>query len=625
MKTLHKFLLLLALAPAMVLSPALMFGQASAVAGHAADASAVDPAAPAPVATTVTITNDTTTNATMYPTWVTASSGNLPLFVSSTKFSLNPSTGKLTVAGGLVDSALTSGRVTYATTAGLLADSANLTFTDGTTTGQLILPVGAVGTPSLTFLGDTDTGLYHPGANQLGVAVNGGKMVQFDSSGINVYDGNGTLGASILGGASGGVTVTASGTNQNITLTPSGTGAVVLPVAVTSGLQLYNTADQVTNYERAEAFWAGNVFKLQVSKGGSGTARAFQFGSSFSTLKLGTNSTYAYQFDCGSTGTAGIFYGYTGATSTSTSGTNTIISITPTYNQVSGTAANTDLLINRTQTAVGSGAQLLIDAQVGSASKFSVNNVGNLTAIGSFAGMSNASTSMDLGADARATDIRSSLNTAAGSKREYWIYTAGVARWKWGVTSTAESGSDAGSNWNLLAFTDAGAAIDTPINIARVAGGAMTLTRPIVQSAKTTTYNAIATEGNGVPAIVKKTRVTAQSAANASICTYTTPASDGSYEVSANMNVTASTTLVTTLSVSYTDESNTARTMILPVTGLTGSFIALGAISGAGASVWETPVMHIRCKASTAITIFTSAGTFSSVTYTAEGCIKQID
>lgn len=65
---------------------------------------------------------------------------------------------------------------------------------------------------------------------------------------------------------------------------------------------------------------------------------------------------------------------------TMTSGANGAVSITPTYNQTSGTAANTDLLINRTETALGSGAQLLIDAQVGGVSKFSVNNGGIITA-----------------------------------------------------------------------------------------------------------------------------------------------------------------------------------------------------------------------------------------------------
>jgi hypothetical protein len=70
-------------------------------------------------------------------------------------------------------------------------------------------------------------------------------------------------------------------------------------------------------------------------------------------------------------------------TDTSTSGTALPgLQITPTYNQTS-IAAATDLLINRIQTAIGSGLQRLLDAQVGGVSKFSVDNAGNVTAAGS--------------------------------------------------------------------------------------------------------------------------------------------------------------------------------------------------------------------------------------------------
>lgn len=63
-------------------------------------------------------------------------------------------------------------------------------------------------------------------------------------------------------------------------------------------------------------------------------------------------------------------------TSTATSGSVAAFSILKTYNQASGTAANTDLLVNRTETAVGSGAQLLADFQVGGTSKLSLLNTG---------------------------------------------------------------------------------------------------------------------------------------------------------------------------------------------------------------------------------------------------------
>lgn len=126
----------------------------------------------------------------------------------------------------------------------------------------------------------------------------------------------------------------------------------------------------------------------------------------------------------------------------------------------------------------------------------------------------------------------------------------------------------------------------------------------------------------GVPNIVATGRATAQNAANASVATFTVGAADGTFEVSMNFNATVVTALATTCTCTYTDESNTARTMILPVQQLGGSFIAAGAITGTGA--WETTAMHIRCKTATAITLLTSAGTFSSVTYSVEGIIRQL-
>lgn len=102
------------------------------------------------------------------------------------------------------------------------------------------------------------------------------------------------------------------------------------------------------------------------------------------------NSTQSVNRAAGSTlninrtaqNTANVFSVTMGSTAqTNTSGTNGALAITPVYNQASGTGANTDLLINRTQTAIGSGAQYLIDAQVGGASQFSVSNTGTVKAL----------------------------------------------------------------------------------------------------------------------------------------------------------------------------------------------------------------------------------------------------
>jgi hypothetical protein len=62
------------------------------------NASTATTATTATNATNTAITDDTTTAAVVYPTWVTSTSGNLPLKTSSTKLQFNPSTGALTAS-----------------------------------------------------------------------------------------------------------------------------------------------------------------------------------------------------------------------------------------------------------------------------------------------------------------------------------------------------------------------------------------------------------------------------------------------------------------------------------------------------------------------------------------------
>ncbi len=45
---------------------------------------------------------------------------------------------------------------------------------------------GAVGAPSVTFSSDTDTGLYRVGANNIGMAVGGALVADFDSTGLDM-------------------------------------------------------------------------------------------------------------------------------------------------------------------------------------------------------------------------------------------------------------------------------------------------------------------------------------------------------------------------------------------------------------------------------------------------------
>ena len=96
--------------------------------------------------TNTAVTNDTTTNATVYPTWVTTTTGNLPIKVSSTKLSFNPSTGLLS--------------------------------TTALNTGS-----GSASVPAYAFTSSTGTGLWNPTTNILAISTAGTERLRISATG----------------------------------------------------------------------------------------------------------------------------------------------------------------------------------------------------------------------------------------------------------------------------------------------------------------------------------------------------------------------------------------------------------------------------------------------------------
>lgn len=135
-------------------------------------------------------------------------------------------------------------------------------------------------------------------------------------------------------------------------------------------------------------------------------------------------------------------------------------------------------------------------------------------------------------------------------------------------------------------------------------------------------YDSVATVGKGHPAIYGYGRATAQVAANASVATYTNGAADGTFRVSANVLVTTATVHNFTATVTYTDEGNTSRTVTMQFSTLAGAFVT-AMTNTQGTVPYEGVPLHIRCKASTAITIATT-GVFTTVVYNVEGMIEQL-
>lgn len=158
--------------------------------------------------------------------------------------------------------------------------------------------------------------------------------------------------------------------------------ALQFSTAVTGGIQLYNTADQVTNFERLELLWSGNVAIIRAASGGSGQTRGVALSSGSVGVTCSAGAALDLLTQGGGTALTNQARVRPTSASTITSGTYVQLAILPTYNQASGNAANTDLAIARTETAVGSGTQNFITCAAGAAGTtqiFAFSTTGILT------------------------------------------------------------------------------------------------------------------------------------------------------------------------------------------------------------------------------------------------------
>ncbi len=202
----------------------------------------------------------------------------------------------------------------------------------------------------------------------------------------------------LSGSSTGGGTVVLSGSTLQW---PLGTdlvedGANVLSQRNSTNAQRFNVANTFTSSISREDFsvdWqtTANLALVGTRTAATGTGRALGLISQTSNagsvsgilitraaaplFRMGITDTSMATW-AGATGTTGNYTQLADFTNTATTGPNAAVALVPTYNQASGNAANTDLLINRTETLVGSGAQRFLDCQVAGVTKFSVDNAG---------------------------------------------------------------------------------------------------------------------------------------------------------------------------------------------------------------------------------------------------------
>jgi hypothetical protein len=118
------------------------------------------------------------------------------------------------------------------------------------------------------------------------------------------------------------------------------------------------------------------------------------------------------------------------------------------------------------------------------------------------------------------------------------------------------------------------------------------------------------------PSIMASAYLTAQTSA-INIVTYTTGAADSSYSVSAGVDITALSVNIVNTTVTYTDETNTSRTITLFPMGSTSATLTTGPSN-------YSPLSEIRVKASTTITLAVTATGAGSQTYNAWGSIIKL-
>jgi hypothetical protein len=208
-------------------------------------------------ATNTAITDDTTTNATMYPTWVTTTTGNLPQKVSSTKLSFNPSTGVLNATSF---TGAGTGLTGTASSLSIGGNAANVTGTVAIAnggTGQTTAVAAFNALNPMTTTGDIIYEASPTTAARLGIGSTG--QVLTVSGGLPAWA---SLGAG-TGVSISGTTINAVGTTIN-----SQTSAYVL-VAADAGKTVSITTGGVTINNSVMS--AGNIVSIYNNSGSSQT------------------------------------------------------------------------------------------------------------------------------------------------------------------------------------------------------------------------------------------------------------------------------------------------------------------------------------------------------------------
>lgn len=234
-------------------------------------------------------------------------------------------------------------------------------------------------------------------------------------------------------------------------------GAITFDAQISSKGVFVTGSGNVVQSPTVNASGLLNTAVLNVTS--TGTISGGVITPSVITSSVGASPTTTLDLGNTNSSTAGVPRVRLGnGTFTQSSGTNAIVAITPTFNQT-GSAANTIILVDVTNTATGNGTQLLANLAVSGGSKFKVDTTGS----GTFAGGLNVGAgvfvvntgafSITLGLN---TQINGKLTVSASSGTAINMFSVGGT-----VTSTTGNntgisvtniynmGGGSGNNWDI--------------------------------------------------------------------------------------------------------------------------------------------------------------------------------
>jgi len=181
------------------------------------------------------------------------------------------------------------------------------TFFNLTVTGTALFANGTAAAPSIAFASETGTGLFRQSAGVLGFAISGVLTFRMFNPSAGGRLLGGVVNNTLLLDDAGGISLLAAGTNQNITLTPSGTGFAQIGSAsgtlllVGTGTNSNNGAIQLAAHTTSAggigfgnmSLYRQNNDFLGLSTSGGATALAFYRSSTqYGTLYFDTAEAF---------------------------------------------------------------------------------------------------------------------------------------------------------------------------------------------------------------------------------------------------------------------------------------------------------------------------------------------